>query len=46
MVNQKTIGIVKTEMKVLSTTMDAARAGSWRYFSVRMKLMTAAGSAP
>ena len=39
------MGIVKTEMKVLSTTMDAANCGSWAYFSVSTKLMTAAGRA-
>ena len=44
--SQKTSGMVSTEINVLSTTMDAARPGSWRYFSVKMKLTTAAGSEP
>jgi hypothetical protein len=38
--------MVKTDRKVLMTTTEAANAGSWRYFSVRMKFTTAAGKVP
>ena len=44
--NQITTGTVKIDKNVLITTIDAAKLGSWRYFSVKTKLMTAAGSEP
>jgi hypothetical protein len=43
---QKTSGIVTREAMVLSTTIEAARAGSWPYFSVSTKFTTAEGRDP
>ena len=45
-ISQNTTGIVKIDIKVLNTTMEAASSGSLPYFSVSTKLITAAGSAP
>ena len=45
-INQSTTGIVNIDRKVLMTTIDAAKPGSCRYFSVKTKLITAAGSEP